>query len=102
MLIRKDFEKAFDLNQKGVDLILTPTTPTPAFKIGEKNNDPIQMYLEDIFTVTANIAGLPAISLPAGLIDWEGQKLPIGFQLMGRWFDEEGVLRAAYAYEKAK
>jgi aspartyl-tRNA(Asn)/glutamyl-tRNA(Gln) amidotransferase subunit A len=102
MLIKKDFEKAFDSAQNGVDLIMTPTTPTPAFKIGEKNANPIQMYLEDIFTVTANIVGVPAISLPADPIDWEGQKLPVGFQLMGKWFDEEGILRAAYAYEKAK
>jgi aspartyl-tRNA(Asn)/glutamyl-tRNA(Gln) amidotransferase subunit A len=101
MLIKKDFEKAFDSSQNGVDLIMTPTTPTPAFKIGEKNENPIQMYLEDIFTVTANIVGIPAISLPAEPISWEGQKLPIGFQLMGSWFNEEGILRAAYAYEKS-
>jgi aspartyl-tRNA(Asn)/glutamyl-tRNA(Gln) amidotransferase subunit A len=101
MLIKKDFEKAFDSSRNGVDLIMTPTTPTPAFKIGEKNANPIQMYLEDVFTVTANIVGIPAISLPADPINWEGQKLPIGFQLMGKWFDEEGILRAAYAYEKS-
>lgn len=100
-LIKNDFEKAFDSSQNGVDLILTPTTPAPAFKIGDKNANPIQMYLEDIFTVTANIVGIPAISLPADAIDWEGRKLPIGFQLMGKWFDEEGILRAAYAYEKS-
>jgi aspartyl-tRNA(Asn)/glutamyl-tRNA(Gln) amidotransferase subunit A len=100
-LIKNDFERAFDSSQNGVDLIMTPTTPTPAFKIGEKNANPLEMYLEDIFTVTANIVGLPAISLPADPIDWEGKKLPIGFQLMGRWFDEEGILRAAYAYEKS-
>lgn len=94
-LIKKDFEKAFS----EVDLILTPTSPTPAFKLGEKTEDPIQMYLSDIFTITANIAGIPAISVPAPEVSWEGKKLPIGFQLMGKWFDEEGLLRAAHAYE---
>ncbi len=95
-LIKKDFEQAFS----EVDLILTPTTPTPAFKIGEKTENPLEMYLSDIFTVTANIAGVPAISVPAPEVEWEGKKLPIGFQLMGKWFDEEGLLRAADAYEK--
>lgn len=95
-LIKKDFEKAFT----EVDLILTPTTPTPAFKLGEKTENPLEMYLSDIFTVTANIAGIPAISVPAPVVDWEGKKLPIGFQLMGKWFDEEGILRAAHAYER--
>ena len=92
-LIKKDFAKAF----KAVDLILTPTTPAPAFKLGEKTADPLEMYLEDIFTVTANIVGVPAISVPGPKV----QGLPFGFQLMGQWFDEEGILRAAYAYEKA-
>jgi aspartyl-tRNA(Asn)/glutamyl-tRNA(Gln) amidotransferase subunit A len=92
-LIKKDFEKVF----KEVDLILTPTSPTPAFKFGEKTDDPLEMYLADIFTVTANIVGVPAISVPGA----EVQGLPFGFQLMGKWFDEEGILRAAYAYEKA-
>ncbi|HRY82356.1 MAG TPA: Asp-tRNA(Asn)/Glu-tRNA(Gln) amidotransferase subunit GatA [Candidatus Moranbacteria bacterium] len=94
-LIRKDFEKAF---QK-VDVILTPTTPTPAFKIGEKTQDPLQMYLEDIFTITANIAGIPAVSVPCGMIEWEGKQLPAGFQLMGKWFDEENLLCVAHAFE---
>jgi len=96
-LIKKDFERIF----QEVDLILTPTTPTPAFKLGEKTENPLEMYLGDIFTVTANIVGVPAISLPADPVDWEGKKLPIGFQLMGKWFDEEGILQATYAYEKA-
>lgn len=96
-LIKKDFERIF----QEVDLILTPTAPTPAFKLGEKTADPLEMYLGDIFTVTANIIGVPAISLPAEPIEWEGKKLPIGFQLMGKWFDEEGILRAAHAYEKS-
>jgi len=90
-LIKKDFEKAF---QKA-DLILTPTTPTPAFKLGEKTTDPLEMYLADIFTITANIAGLPAISVPAGKIG----KLPFGIQLQAKWFDEENLLRAAHAFE---
>lgn len=90
-LIRKDFEKVFG----EIDLILTPTTPTPAFKLGEKTEDPLQMYLADIFTVTANIAGVPAISVPAPMVG----DLPFGFQLMGKWFDEENLLNAAHAYE---
>lgn len=92
-LIKKDFKKAFD----DVNLILTPTTPTPAFKLGEKTEDPLEMYLADIFTVTANIAGVPAISVPGP----EVSGLPFGFQLMGKWFDEENLLNAAHAYELA-
>ncbi len=94
-LIKKDFEKAFN----EIDLILTPTAPGPAFKFGEKTTDPIQMYLEDIFTVTANIAGVPAISVPGPEVKMDGKILPQGFQLMGKWFDEETVLRATHAYE---
>jgi len=90
-LIKKDFEKAFEQ----VDLILTPTAPTPAFKLGEKTEDPLEMYLADIFTVTANIVGVPAISVPGP----EVSSLPFGFQLMGKWFDEENLLNAAHAYE---
>lgn len=95
-LIKKDFERAFG----EADLIITPTTAGPAFKIGEKMNDPLAMYLEDIFTVTANIIGVPGISVPAGTLKVEGKNLPIGFQLMGKWFDEENLLRAADAYER--
>lgn len=94
-LIKKDFEKAF----QEVDLILTPTTPTPAFKLGEKTDNPLEMYLADIFTVTANIAGVPAISVPCDSVEIDGKKLPLGFQLMGKWFDEENLLRAAHVYE---
>jgi aspartyl-tRNA(Asn)/glutamyl-tRNA(Gln) amidotransferase subunit A len=97
-LIKRDYERVF----KEVDLILTPTTTAPAFKIGEKVSDPLQMYLEDIFTVTANMTGVPAISVPAGTIKKDGKDLPIGFQLMGKWFDEETMLRTADAYEKLK
>ena len=94
-LIKKDFEKVFEK----VDLILTPTAPTPAFKIGEKTKNPLEMYLADIFTITANITGVPAISVPAPKVKIGDREMPYGFQLMGKWFDEENLLRAAYAYE---
>lgn len=93
-LIKKDFQKAFSK----VNLILTPTTPTPAFKIGEKTENPVEMYLSDIFTVTANVSGIPAISVPCGKISVENKEMPVGFQLMGKWFDEENLLRAADVY----
>ena len=92
-LIRKDFEDAF---QK-VDIILTPTAPTTAFKIGEKVSDPLQMYLSDIFTISCNLAGLPGVSLPCGFSKFG---LPIGLQLLGKTFKEEDILRAAHHYEK--
>lgn len=90
-LIRDDFVTAF----KEVDLILTPTAPTPAFKIGEKNNDPIAMYLSDIFTIAVNLAGLPGMSLPCGF----SQGLPVGLQLIGKHFDEEKLLNAAHQFQ---
>jgi aspartyl-tRNA(Asn)/glutamyl-tRNA(Gln) amidotransferase subunit A len=93
-LIRRDYEAAFGI----CDLVVLPTTPTPAFRLGEKVNDPLQMYLEDIFTVSANLSGLPAISVPCG---FSSAGLPIGMQLTGRPFDEATVLRAADAYERA-
>ncbi len=96
-LIKKEFQEAF---QK-VDLILGPTSPTAAFKIGEKTANPLEMYLADIYTVTANIAGLPAISVPCGTIEAEGKNLPVGMQLMGKWFDEETLLNTAYVFEQA-
>ncbi len=92
-LIAQDFRNVFD---RGVDLLFTPTTPTPAFKAGEKLNDPVAMYLSDIFTVTANLAGLPAISLPIGQV----KGLPIGGQLIGQAFLEDEMLEAAYALER--
>lgn len=92
-LILKDFQEAF----KKVDIILTPTSPTPAFKIGEKAEDPLQMYLSDIYTISVNLAGLPAISIPCGLTK---NNLPIGLQLISRPFDEETILRVAYNYEQ--
>ncbi|MEQ1794606.1 MAG: Asp-tRNA(Asn)/Glu-tRNA(Gln) amidotransferase subunit GatA [Nitrospira sp.] len=93
-LIRQDFDAAF----KEVDLIVTPVTPTPAFKLGEKSEDPLQMYLSDIFTISVNLAGLPAIALPCG---FSKAGLPIGLQLIGRAFQEDTLLRAAHAYEQS-
>ena len=93
-LIARDFARAFEL----VDCILTPITPSAAFAIGEKTDDPIAMYLNDVFTVPANLAGLPAISVPAGL---SGDGLPLGLQIIGRAFDEETVLRVAGVLETA-
>lgn len=94
-LIKKDFKEAF----KKVDMIFSPTSPETAFKFGEKTNDPLKMYLSDIYTVTANLVGVPAISFPIGAITRGVKKLPIGGQLMGKWFDEENLLRVARAYE---
>jgi len=93
-LIMKDIEDAF----MGVDVIITPTAPTPAFRIGEKSDDPLQMYLSDIFTIPVNLAGVPAISVPCG---FSSRGLPIGLQIIGRHFGEETILRIAYAYEQA-
>ncbi len=84
-IIKKELKDAFEK----VDAIATPTTPTPAFKIGEKTNDPVQMYLADVFTVPANIAGIPAISLPSGTVNREGKDLPLGFQLMADHYRED-------------
>ena len=92
--IRRDFDAAF----QDVDFIVTPVTPTPAFKLGEKVQDPLQMYLSDIFTISVNLAGLPAIAVPCG---FSQTGLPIGMQLIGRAFEESIILRAAYAYEQA-
>jgi aspartyl-tRNA(Asn)/glutamyl-tRNA(Gln) amidotransferase subunit A len=91
-LLRQDFQDAFEK----VDVILTPTAAEPAFKIGEKTSDPIKMYLSDIFTNPANLTGLPAISLPCG---YTNSGLPIGLQFIGKPFDEQNVLNAAYTYE---
>ncbi|MBL9118108.1 MAG: Asp-tRNA(Asn)/Glu-tRNA(Gln) amidotransferase subunit GatA [Verrucomicrobiaceae bacterium] len=94
-LIRQDFERAF----AEVDVILSPTAPSPAHKLGSMRDNPIQMYLEDIFTIAANLAGLPAMSLPCGFAEENGKKLPVGMQLIARPLDEGTMLRAAYAYE---
>jgi len=93
-LIAQDFARAFER----VDAIATPTAPTPAFRLGEKTQDPLQMYLSDIFTISVNLAGVPALSLPCG---FSPEGLPIGFQLIGKTFDEATILRAAFAYERA-
>jgi aspartyl-tRNA(Asn)/glutamyl-tRNA(Gln) amidotransferase subunit A len=92
-LIRKDFEEAF----KKYDVILTPVTPEPAFRLGEKTDDPLKMYLSDIFTINVNLAGLPGMSLPCGFTK---AGLPIGLQLIGKYFEEEKIFRSAYAYEQ--
>ena len=92
-LIQRDFVEAF----KTVDLILTPTTPNAAFKLGEMTSDPLKMYLQDICTVPVNIAGLPGISVPCGV---NSEKLPLGFQLIGKALDEATILRAAFTYEQ--
>lgn len=93
-LIKKDFNKALDK----VDVILSPVTPTTAFKIGEKSQDPLQMYLADVFTASINLAGNPSLSLPCG---FDKNRLPIGMQIIGKHFDEESVLNFGYQYEKA-
>jgi len=95
-LLKRDFEQAFEK----VDFIFSPTAPEPAFKIGDKSADPIKMYLGDIYTITANLTGVPALSFPIGTVDEEGKKLPIGGQLQGKWFDEENLLCMADAFEK--
>jgi len=93
-LIRGDFLKAFET----VDAIVTPTSPTAAFKLGEKANDPLQMYLIDIFTISANLAGICGINVPCGFT--RSPKLPIGLQLLGKPFGEETILRIAHNYEQ--
>jgi aspartyl-tRNA(Asn)/glutamyl-tRNA(Gln) amidotransferase subunit A len=93
-LIKRDFDEAF----KRCDVIVTPTAPTTAFKLGEKIQDPLQMYLSDIYTISINLAGLPALSLPCG---FDGDGLPIGMQIIGKPFDEATILQVAHAYEQA-
>jgi aspartyl-tRNA(Asn)/glutamyl-tRNA(Gln) amidotransferase subunit A len=92
-LIRRDFEHAF----ASVDAVAVPTTPTTAFRLGEHTGDPLEMYLADVFTVSAPLSGLPAISVPCG---YTGDQLPVGLQLTGRAWDEATVLRVADAYER--
>jgi aspartyl-tRNA(Asn)/glutamyl-tRNA(Gln) amidotransferase subunit A len=92
-LVRRDFEQAF----AACDVVATPTTPTPAFRLGEKTGDPLQMYLADIFTVPANLAGVPGLSVPCGMVDG----LPAGLQLVGRPFDEATLFRVGAAYQRA-
>jgi aspartyl-tRNA(Asn)/glutamyl-tRNA(Gln) amidotransferase subunit A len=94
-LIQEDFFNAF----KKVDCLITPISPTTAFKFGEKLDDPLQMYLSDIYTVSANLAGIPGISVPAGV---DNQNLPVGMQLLGRQFDEATLLKVADFLETTK
>jgi aspartyl-tRNA(Asn)/glutamyl-tRNA(Gln) amidotransferase subunit A len=106
-LVKQDFEKAF----REVDVILAPTSPTPAFTVGAHTDDPVAMYLEDVFTVLANLAGIPALSVPCGFAKGvipsspahagRTEGLPIGLQIMGPQWGEETILRAAHAYEQA-
>ena len=93
-LLARDFDAVF----AKVDVIVTPTTPTPAFKLGEKADDPLAMYLADIYTVTANLVGVPGITVPCGN---SKQGLPIGLQILGKHFDESTVLRTAHVVEHA-
>ena len=93
-LLAHDFEEAF----RKVDAIVTPTSPTAAFRLGEKSNDPLAMYLADVYTVTADLVGIPGISVPCGVTK---EKLPIGLQILGKPFDEGTILRVAHAYERA-
>jgi aspartyl-tRNA(Asn)/glutamyl-tRNA(Gln) amidotransferase subunit A len=93
-LIREDFTRAFN----DCDVIVSPVAPTPAFKIGENADDPLTMYLSDIFTLSANMAGIPGMSIPCG---FSSAGLPIGLQLMGKHFDEATLLRVAHAFEQA-
>jgi aspartyl-tRNA(Asn)/glutamyl-tRNA(Gln) amidotransferase subunit A len=93
-LLLRDFEEAFTK----VDAIVTPTSPTSAFRLGEKSNDPLAMYLADVYTVTADLAGIPGISVPCGETK---EKLPIGLQILGRHFDEATILQVAHAFEQA-
>lgn len=92
-LIKQDFEKAFET----VDIILTPSAPAPAFKIGEKSSDPLQMYLTDIFTISCNLAAGPGMSLPCG---FSQKGIPIGMQLLGKYFDEQTIFKTAFAYQQ--
>ena len=96
-LIKQDFDIAF----AKCDAILCPTTTAPAFKFGEKTDNPLEMYLNDVYTVNANLAGIPGISIPAGFAQVEGKKLPVGVQLLGQIFDEHRLFRIARAIEKA-
>jgi len=93
-LIIEDFKKAFEI----CDVILSPVAPTPAFKIGEMVDDPLTMYLSDIFTLSANLAGIPGISVPCG---FSSKGLPIGLQIMAKHFDEGNLIKVAYNFEQA-
>jgi aspartyl-tRNA(Asn)/glutamyl-tRNA(Gln) amidotransferase subunit A len=96
-LIRRDFATAFEK----VDAIVCPTSPTPAFKLGERTSDPLSMYLADIFTLAANMAGICGISVPCGFLEEEGKQLPVGLQILGRQLDEATMLQVGHAYEQS-
>jgi len=96
-LIRQDFAKAFEK----VDVLISPTSPVPAFKLGERMDDPLQMYLADIFTSPANLAGICGISVPCGFAETDDHRLPVGLQLLGKAFDEGRILQIAHAYEQS-
>jgi len=96
-LIRQDFVEAFEK----VDALISPTSPVPAFKLGERTADPLQMYLADIFTIAANLAGICGISVPCGFAEVDGHRLPIGLQLLGKPLDEARILQVAHAYEQS-
>jgi aspartyl-tRNA(Asn)/glutamyl-tRNA(Gln) amidotransferase subunit A len=96
-LIRQDFAQAF----RKVDALVSPTSPVPAFKLGERTADPLQMYLADIFTNAANLAGICGISLPCGFAQVDGHRLPIGLQLLGKALEEARILQIAHAYEQS-
>src|SRR5213596_4295926 len=96
-LIREDFARAFEK----VDALISPTSPVPAFKLGERVADPLQMYLDDLFTIAANLAGICGISVPCGFAEVDGHRLPIGLQLLGKALDEGRILQIAHAYEQS-
>ncbi len=96
-MIKRDFDEAF----KKVDVILMPTAPQAAFKLGEKSTDPLEMYLSDIYTISANLAGIPAISIPCGFDDSKGKALPIGLQFLAKPFDEGTLFQVSHAFEQA-
>ena len=96
-LIRHDFAKAFET----VDAVISPTSPVPAFKLGERVTDPLQMYLADVFTIAANLAGICGISVPCGFAELDGHRLPIGLQLLGKPLDEARILQIAHGYEQS-
>ena len=96
-LIRRDFSAAFEK----VDALICPTSPEAAFKAGDRSDDPLKMYLADIFTIATNLAGIPGISIPCGFADIEGKKLPIGLQILGKPFQESQLLQIAHAYEES-
>jgi aspartyl-tRNA(Asn)/glutamyl-tRNA(Gln) amidotransferase subunit A len=97
-LIRRDFEAAF----AKVDLLASPVSPVPPFRLGEKHSDPLAMYLADIYTISANLAGICGISVPCGTVPAGGRNLPVGLQLLGRPFGEAELIRAAHAYESTR